>query len=263
MKAKKWLSLLTVSLAAVSLFALSACSSDSSTDSKKSESSSALKAKSSKKKAAKKKNKENSIVKAMNQLAAESKATGEIYVTGKLEVGKKNTLKQGIYNMTVTGGSGNVMGERKSVTTGMFINWIAGVKGNDNNEPSTIRIILMEGDELELSDISKVTFTPVPEKVTPTNQLGIGNYVVGRDIKAGTYKLSTNVKLDPEYNNLGWSISTYNDDNGEERDQSLTPDSNDVAVELKDGEIITTSYDGTDEAIPADNARLIFTPVNQ
>lgn len=263
MKAKNWLSLLAVTLAGVSLFALSACSSSSSTDSKKSESSSALKAKSSKKKAAKKEDKENSIVKAMDQLAAESKATGEIYVTGKLEVGKKNTLKPGIYDMTVTGGSGNVTGDRKSVTSGMFINWIAGAKGNEDNEPSTIRIILMEGDELELRDIAKVTFIPVPEKVTPSNQLGIGNYVVGRDIKAGTYKLSTNVKLDPEFNNLGWGISTYNDDDGEEHDQSLTPESSDVAVELKDGEIITTDFDGTDDTVPADSARLIFTPVNQ
>jgi hypothetical protein len=99
--------------------------------------------------------------------------------------------------------------------------------------------------------------------VTESNQLGIGNYVVGRDIKAGTYKLSTNMKMDSEYGNLGWSLEIYNDATGDSKDQSYNPDNQDVAVKLTDGEIVTTSFDNTQDGVSSDTARLIFTAVNQ
>lgn len=247
----------TILVILVATLSLAACGSNSSSSDKKESGSSAIKATSSSKKV----KKENSVLEATKRLAASSKSTGDIYVTGKLKVGEKQSLKPGIYDMTVTGGSGNVSGERKSVTTGMFINWIAGVPSADSSDPSKIRMILMEGDELELSDISKVNFTAVSEKVTESNQIGIGNYVVGRDIKAGKYKLSTNMKMDPEYSNLGWSLSIYNDDSGESRDQSLNPDSSDVAVDIKDGEILTTDFESTQDGVSADTAKLVFTPI--
>ncbi|MDN5958120.1 MAG: hypothetical protein L0H98_08545 [Lacticaseibacillus paracasei] len=249
-----------ITTAAVLLFvaALSGCGNNTMGALSSSSASSALKASSSSKQAEK-----DDIVSIMNSLAGQSKSTGEIYVTGDMKVGKKNTLKPGIYDMTVTGGSGNVMGTRKSVLSGMPINWAAGVSGTDDNDyPSKIRIILLNGDILKMSNISKVSFTAIPEKVTPTNELGIGNYVVGRDIKPGTYKLSTNMKMDSEFSNLGWSISIYNDGTDDSTDKELNPGSPDVAVELKKGEIITTSFDNTDNGTPTDNAKLTFTPVN-
>jgi len=200
-----------------------------------------------------------SVLDTMNQLAAQSKSTDEIYVTGKMEVGQDNALKPGIYDLSITGGSGNIQGDRKSIN-GMNINWLGGAPGSQDyyHYPSTIRIILLEGDTLDFSNISKVKFTAVPEKVTPTNKLGVGNYVVGRDIPAGTYKLSTNVALDPQFNNLGWDIAIYNDDDGDERESSLNPGNTDVAVTLKDGEIITTSFNASGDNA---NPELIFNPV--
>ena len=78
-------------------------------------------------------------------------------------------------------------------------------------------------------------------------------------ITAGDYKLSTNAKLNPEYENLGWSTRIYNDSDGQSREQQLTGTNNDVAVSLKDGEVISISYDNTDYGSSSDDAKLIFT----
>lgn len=203
-----------------------------------------------------------SLVTTMNQFAANSKSVPEIYITGNMTIGKDQPIKPGIYDLTVTGGSGNITGERKMIN-GMFINWTAAATGGEFNDyPSTIRIILFEGDTLSFRDISKIKLTAITEKVTPSNQLGIGNYVVGRDIPAGTYKLSTNITMNPKFENLGWDINIYNDDTQQSQDQTLLPKNMDVAVTLKEGEIITTTFDNTQDGVPTDSARLIFTPVN-
>ncbi|MFZ2264118.1 MAG: hypothetical protein WAV63_10605, partial [Trichococcus flocculiformis] len=58
--------------------------------------------------------------------------------------------------------------------------------------------------------------------------------------------------------NLGWSTSIYNDADGQSREQQLTATHNDVAVSLKDGEVISISYDNTDYGSSSDDAKLIF-----
>ena len=131
----------------------------------------------------------------------------------------------------------------------------------DTTSPSVIRVILFEGDTLDFSNISKIKLTAV-ENVSQSNEIGIGNYVVGRDIPAGTYTLSTNMTMDTEFENLGWNIGIYNEESGDERSQSLNPGNMDVTVKLSEGEIITTSFYNTDDAVPADSAKLIFTPVS-
>ena len=112
---------------------------------------------------------------------------------------------------------------------------------------------------MNFSNISKIKFNAVPEKVQMSNEVGLGEYVVGRDIKAGTYKLSTNVKLDPEFDNLGWSMEIYNNSTKKTKQQTLTSGNQDVVVKLEDGDIISTNLDNTDDDVPSDNARLIFT----
>lgn len=141
----------------------------------------------------------------------------------------------------------------------LFINWLGGAPGTSVDYPSKIRIILFEGDSLELKSISKVKFTAVPAQVQMTNELGIGEYVVGRDIKAGTYKLTTNVKMDPQFDNLGWTVDIYNISTKKTKEQTLTPGNQDVVVKLEDGDIISTSLYNTDQDVPSDDARLIFT----
>ncbi|WP_205570814.1 hypothetical protein [Lactococcus allomyrinae] len=250
----KNLSLLGVGL--LSLTLLAACSSTNSAT--KDSGSKEIKVSSSSSKA---KPKTNSVITATNELAANSKSTGEIYVTGTMTVGDSGTIKPGIYDLHITGGDGNIQGERKSVN-GLYLNWIGGAPGNENNASSIFRIILMDGDTVEFRDIAKVNFVAVPEKVTPTTQLGQGEYVVGRDIPAGNYKLSTNVQLDPSLSNSGWDISIYDDSKGSESDQQYNPSSPDVAVSLKEGQIISTSFDGvnpTTQGSYGDTAKLIFT----
>lgn len=199
----------------------------------------------------------NETLDILNQLSTLSTQTEELYVTGDIVVGESEEVTPGIYDLEITGGAGNIFGERASVSS-LYINWIGGAKGNTGGYPSKIRMILFEGDTLEFSDISKVKFNAVPEKVEPSNELGIGEFIVGRDIMPGDYKLSTNAELNPEFENLGWNIAIYNDDDGQSRNQTFTATNNDVAVSLKEGEIISISYDNTDYDSSSDDAKLIF-----
>lgn len=192
-----------------------------------------------------------------NQLATFSTQSEELYVTGNIVIGENEEVMPGIYDVEITGGSGNIFGERADVSS-LFINWVGGAKGNTGGYPSKIRMILFDGDKLEFSNISKVKFNPVPEAVEPSNELGIGEFIVGRDILPGNYRLSTDVKLDPQFDNLGWGITIYNDENGQSRNQTFTATNNDVAVSLKEGEVISISYDNTDYDSSSDDARLTF-----
>lgn len=197
----------------------------------------------------------NEVLSVLNALASLSEDTDELYITDDLFIGEEQEVKPGIYDLEVTGGSGNIFGERVSVPS-LFINWLGGADGKDY--PSKIRVILFEGDSLEFSDISKVKFHAVGKEVESSDELGIGEFVVERDILPRDYKLSTNAKLSEEFENLGWDISIYNDDKGKSREQMLTGTNDDVAVSLEEGEIISIKYDNTDHGSSSDEARLIF-----
>lgn len=209
-----------------------------------------------------KSSKEASFLEEINKLADSSVSTDELYITGKITVGESGDIKPGIYDLEITGGNGNIMGDRSKTYSGLYINWTgASTDSGGTTSPSVIRVILFEGDTLDFSNISKIKLTAV-ENVSQSNEIGIGNYVVGRDIPAGTYTLSTNMTMDTEFENLGWNIGIYNEESGDERSQSLNPGNMDVTVKLSEGEIITTSFYNTDDAVPADSAKLIFTPVS-
>ncbi len=201
---------------------------------------------------------EKTVLDHLNLLAAQSVQTDELYVTGDIIVGENEAVTPGIYDVEVTGGSGNISGDRASGFP-LYINWVGGAKGGNPDYPSTIRMILLEGDVLEFSNISKVQFHAVPAEATPSNELGIGEFVVGRDILPGVYKLSTNAKLDTKFENLGWDIEIYNEDEGDRVQQKLTGTNNDVVVSLTEGELISISYYNTDHGSSTDEARLIFT----
>lgn len=192
----------------------------------------------------------------LNEIILSSQSTDEIYITDILEVGEEEEVKPGIYDMEILGGGGNIFGERASVP--MHINWLGGAKGSDYGYPSVIRVILFEGDELEFHEIGKVKFTAVPEKVTPGQELRIGEYIVGRDVPVGKYKLATNMELDEEFDNLGWQITSYDLDTEKSKQQSLTANNPDVALNLKEGQIISIFYDNTDFESDGDAPRLIL-----
>ena len=203
-------------------------------------------------------NDKNSFVVKMNKFAKLSKSTEEIYVTGDVVVGESGDVKPGIYDLEITGGSGNIFGDRKDFSS-PFINWVAGAQGTSTDSPSKIRMVLFEGDKLNFSNISKIKFNAVPEKVQMSNELGIGEYVVGRDVKAGTYRLSTNINMNSELQNLGWSLSIYNMLTKTSKNQTLDPSNLDVAVKLEEGEIVSINLYNTDDNVSSDDARLILT----
>ncbi|MGO2338870.1 MAG: hypothetical protein ACTH5G_07055, partial [Lactococcus lactis] len=93
-------------------------------------------------------------------------------------------------------------------------------------------------------------------------ELGQGEYIVGLDIPAGTYKLSSNVKFNPEFDNLGWSIDIL-DKNGDNKTQEYNSSNNDVVVKLNNGDVVSTSnmYSGETAGITPDQEKLIFNKV--
>lgn len=193
-----------------------------------------------------------------NEMAKNSKSTEEIYVTGDVVVGEGKDVSPGIYDLEITGGSGNILGTRKSLFT-PFINFLGGAPGTSNRYASKIRIILFDGDVLKFKNISKIKFTAIPEEVQMSNELGVGEYVVGRDIKPGTYKLSTNKSMNSEYKNLGWDVNIVNETTKKSKQQRFNPGNPDVVVKLEEGEIISTMFQVTSQDGSVDDARLIFT----
>ncbi|MGO3404108.1 MAG: hypothetical protein ACTIMW_00265, partial [Streptococcus thermophilus] len=107
--------------------------------------------------------------------------------------------------------------------------------------------------------ISKVKFNAVAKEVEPSNELGQGEFIVGRDIKEGTYKLSTNVNLDPQFSNLGWSLTIEDLDSNTSKSQEYNPGNTDVVVKLKKNQVLSINYTGYDESTKTDDAKLIFT----
>ena len=125
-----------------------------------------------------KSSKEASFLEEINKLADSSVSTDELYITGKITVGESGDIKPGIYDLEITGGNGNIMGDRSKTYSGLYINWIgASTDSGDTTSPSVIRVILFEGDTLDFSNISKIKLTAV-ENVSQSNEIGIGNYVV-------------------------------------------------------------------------------------
>ena len=205
--------------------------------------------------------KNNSLIDKLKGFLKNSKSTEEIYVTGDVVVGESGDVKPGIYDLEITGGSGNISGKRKNATL-LFINFVGSAPEANTAFASKIRLVLFDGDTLKFNNISKIKFNAVQEDVQMKNELGIGEYIVGIDIKPGTYKLSTNMNMNPQYKNLGWGISIYNDSTKKVRQQKLNPGNTDVVVKLEEGEIITTSFHNTDHSVPTDEAKLIFTNYN-
>lgn len=81
---------------------------------------------------------------------------------------------------------------------------------------------------------------------------------MGRDIFPGDYKLSTKVKMNPEYDNLGWDITIVNVEDEKTRDQIFIPKNNDVMVKLKESEILSLAHNNSDYGTPSDDTRLVF-----
>lgn len=190
-----------------------------------------------------------------NELVPQGKSTDEVYVTGDIAVEKDGEVTLGIYDLEITGGDGfiTIENDENFHYHSFFV--------ASPDYASKIRIILFEGDNIKFTDISKVRFTAIGKDVKPSNELGIGQFVVGRDIEPGTYKLSTNITMDAEWGEE-WRIEITNLSKEDTRGQSLSKKNSDVAIKLEEGEVSSLDFDNHYEPEkPTDDVRLIFTSV--
>lgn len=206
--------------------------------------------------------KANSSMSLFEELAASSVSTDEVYVTGDIVVGEDSEVKPGIYDLEVTGGDGHVSIANEGDYY-FYASFGLSAPGTEySSYPSTVRVVLLEGSVVEFSNISKVKFTAVDKKITPSNELGIGSFVVGRDIEPGTYKLSSNVSFEGSYS-PEWDIHIVNMETKRSKDQNFDRENSDVAVKLEEGELISIGFFNiSDSSISSDQARLVFTELN-
>lgn len=177
-----------------------------------------------------------------------------------IKIGKGEDIVPGVYDFEILEGKGNIMVDRVDFYD-VSINFIGDAKSDDQSYLSKFRLILLEGDELTVPDINKFKLTAVKD-FSPMTQLAIGNYIVGKDVAPGKYKLSTNVELDPQYEVLGWDVEIYDPKADDSFETALNPKQSDTVIDLKEGEIITVDYNSiiTQEGLHADDAVLILTP---
>src|SRR5699024_6273466 len=181
---------------------------------------------------------QSEMMEVFNELATQSKETDILDVTEELTVGENGDVMPGIYDMEIIEGRGNIFGERDTYES-FYINYKGQMESDKRVFHSKIRLVLFEGDTLMMEQIDKVKFHPVPEKVELTNEFIEGEYIVGRDILPGEYKLTTNADLDPDNRQTGWELYVYGHINDERSSAFLEPNSEDVVISLKEGEVIS------------------------
>ncbi|GAB2021605.1 hypothetical protein RyT2_06790 [Pseudolactococcus yaeyamensis] len=199
-------------------------------------------------------NTESSTLEKIASWAEKSISTDELYVTGDMNVGLDDSIKPGIYDMEILGGEGNIHGKHDGFHY-PFNNYTAGAP--ETRQLSKIRVLNFKGDVWQFSNISKVKFTAVPT-ATPQTEFYIGSWIVGRDINPGIYKLQSSQPLSAKNSTEGWRIAINDfDDASLDHKVKLTTSSPDVAVELREGNIVTIALDifGIEDR---KNARLQF-----
>lgn len=208
---------------------------------------------------------QSEMMELFNEIATQSTETDILDVTEELTVGETGDITPGIYDMEIIKGRGNIYGERDTYNT-FYINYSGQMKSDKPVYQSKVRLLLFEGDTLNMEKIDKVKFHPVPEQVEPLNEFGVGEYIVGRDILPGEYKLTTNAELDPDNSITHWELYVYGHINNERKVEYLEPESEEIVVTLKEGEVISLYYNvgldvilrKTDLNLPIDDIKLIF-----
>ncbi len=201
-----------------------------------------------------------STLKTLTDLAQNSKTVETIEVSKYMKVSSTAKVKPGVYDFIVIEGSGNIQGDRAN-DFGPFINFLGAQNPLSPGFPSTIRIILFEGDQLELSGITKIKLVAVNEVKEMTTSLKNGEYIVGRDLKEGKYRLSTNATLNKKYRIIGWGVTIDNLETKTSRTHYLNLENKEPVIDVKNGEIITARFDNTKDGHSGDEDILRLTPV--
>lgn len=165
--------------------------------------------------------------------AATRQVTGTATTLGAGSFTGGSDVPVGLYNVTTTAGqSGNFM-----VSGTDSYNEILGV--SDGQGVPAIRVQISKGDQISISGLSSVTFTPVTTPFVTTHStvtLSTGTFVVGQDIGAGKYVAT------PASGQSGNFIVTGNDSyneilGGGSADGGVPS----VSVSLSDGDVIQIS----------------------
>ena len=192
------------------------------------------------------------------------------YVTGTIDVNRDGDVKPGIYNLVINQGGGNISNSSGSRVD--YKNWIGYPAGSENSSPSKFRVILIQGEKLELKGISKASLEKVDLPSVPTSELGAGTWVVGVDIAPGTYKLSANYDINAAgdgswYPEMSYQIYKFDNEGkniGDGQRGNYDHENTDVAVKLEENEIIEvnpSSY-GKYNGINVDDMKLKFDKMN-
>lgn len=105
---------------------------------------------------------------------------------GTWKVGKN--IKAGRYKITTNSGSGNLFINGKDFNLERSINEII-TSEDDGFGVKVVTADIKSGDEIEIMGLDNVKFTRVKHVLSKT--LTAGNHTVGKDIKPGTYKMTT------------------------------------------------------------------------
>ena len=105
--------------------------------------------------------------------------------SGTWKVGED--IEVGRYEITTTEGQSGNLFIRKESDSG-FVNDILGK--NEFGGVEKVTVYLEGGEEIEISGLDSVLFTPIT-KVEKTDEIHSGNWIVGIDIEPGTYIATT------------------------------------------------------------------------
>ena len=145
---------------------------------------------------------------------------------------KDKDIKPGVYDMSFVGGTLNGYVNHPDFGLAFY---------GENNEVA--RLILREGTTLECSEVSKVKFTAV-KKAKELSEFGQGQYLVGKDIKEGTYLVSTNGSLG---DGGWWDITVFSPEGAGSYNmkfnQQYDAGNNDIAISLQEGDILSMCCD--------------------
>lgn len=200
------------------------------------------------------------ILKTVDKIIDKGESISGVESTRELRVGKD--IQPGIYIVEVPIGVGVVSVDYKE-NKGLYN--VRGLSSNDASSSNKRRLLLFEGDKVSFKGEMKVNFLPV-KSFERSNQLGQGQYVVGRDIVPGRYALDTNVnKAFSNGMNRSWSVKVVGAENvkvsGSSTQVIYDASTPTMIIDLKEGDVIELDLFNTDMYVKASDARLNFIPV--
>ncbi|TLQ04946.1 hypothetical protein FEZ51_03270 [Pediococcus stilesii] len=165
----------------------------------------------------------------LTTVSAKSKAKEVTVGPGTYTVGKQ--INPGRYVITSLSGSGNLIGEKKA-----DINIILGTEVDDDlGQVTSYTSSLKKGAKIKIDGIEQVNFKPVTKRLKST-KFGAGDWVVGKDIKAGRYKISA---LEGN-GNISDNDGDINEILGTESDEDLGQVTH-ITTDLTEKQVISTN----------------------